>query len=316
MKTLRSYEDVPGDLRGGVIAIGNFDGVHRGHQAVIAKTLGLAQQNHAGAPVGVMCFSPHPRRFFAPDAPLFQLTTEAQKVDLFAAQDLDFTAIIPFDAALAGLDAEAFVADVLVAGLGVAHVVIGYDFHFGKKRGGSPQTMQALGETHGFGVTIVAPESDGGEIYSSSRVRAHLRAGDVAEAARLLGRPWSVRGEVAHGDGRGTGLGFPTANIAMPDGADLLPGIYAVRVKRRDALVDGAAYLGTRPTFDGIDVRLETFLFDFDGSLYGDEIEVMFVAFVRGDEAFADGEALARQMDIDVANARDALAADASRDAA
>ncbi|MEL7542576.1 MAG: bifunctional riboflavin kinase/FAD synthetase [Pseudomonadota bacterium] len=315
MKTLRSYTDVPEALRGSVVAIGNFDGVHRGHQAVIAQTSRIAEQ-HAGAPFGVMCFSPHPRRFFAPAAPLFQLTSDAQKVDLFAAQGLDFTVIVPFDAALAGLEAEAFVADVLVAGLGVSHVVIGYDFHFGRKRGGTPEMMETFGAQHGFGVSIVAPESDGAEIYSSSKVRAHLRAGEVAQAARLLGRPWSVRGTVAHGDGRGTGLGFPTANIAMPDGADLLPGIYAVRVRRGDTRVDGAAYLGTRPTFGGTDVRLETFLFDFDGSLYGEEIEVMFIAFVRGDKAFADGDALARQMDLDVAAARQALAADATQDAA
>jgi len=309
MKVLHSYSETPDALRGGVMAIGNFDGVHLGHQAVIGqvKALAGALGQGAGVPAGVMCFAPHPRAFFQPDAPLFLLTSDAQKTDLFRDLGLDFTALIPFNAGLAALSAEDFVQTVLVDGLGIRHVVIGYDFHFGKKRGGSPETMKVLGEALGFGVTIVAPEGDDADAYSSSRVRAQLRAGDVAGAAETLGRPWAVRGVVTHGAGRGTGLGFPTANLDMPAGADLLPGIYAVRVMRGQERIDGAAYLGTRPTFDDGELKLETFLFDFDDNLYGEEIEVAFVAFIRGDKAFADGDALAEQMDKDVAAARAAL---------
>ena len=307
MKVLNSHMSTPEPLRGGVVAIGNFDGVHLGHRAVIGRTRAIAAD--IGAPAGVMCFSPHPRAFFQPDTPLFLLTNDAQKTDLFAALGLDYLALIPFDGALSGLTAEDFVGDVLVNGLGVAHVVIGYDFHFGKKRGGSPDTMLTLGGVHGFGVTIIAPEGDAVEAYSSSRVRALLRSGDVAGAAGLLGRHWAVRGVVRHGAGRGSGLGFPTANLAMPAGTELLPGIYAVRVMRGDAVIDGAAYLGSRPTFDDGEIGLEAFLFDFDGNLYGEEIEIGFVAFVRGDKAFASGDELAAQMAKDCEVARAALAA-------
>ncbi len=311
MKVLRSYSETPDALRGGVVAIGNFDGVHRGHQAVIGqvKALAGALGEGAGVPSGVMCFAPHPRMFFQADTPMFLLTSDAVKTDLFAELDLAFTALIPFDAALAALTAEDFVRQVLVEGLGIRHVVIGYDFHFGKGRGGSPETMKALGEAEGFGVTIVAPEGDAKDAFSSSRVRAQLRNGDVAGAAVALGRPWAIRGFVNHGAGRGTGLGFPTANLDMPVGSDLLPGIYAVRVRRGDDVIDGAAYLGSRPTFDDGDnaIKLETFLFDFDENLYGAEIEVAFVAFIRGDKAFASGDELAVQMAKDCEAARAAL---------
>ncbi len=311
MKVLNSYAETPGALRGGVVAIGNFDGVHRGHQAVIGHTRAIAGAMAGGAdgaPAGVMSFTPHPRAYFQPDKPLFLLTSDAQKIDLFAELGLDFMALIPFNAALAGLSADDFVRDVLVAGLGIRHVVIGYDFHFGKGRGGSPETMQTLGEALGFGVTIIAPEGDADDAYSSSRVRAQLREGDVAGAVAALGRSWSVRGIVERGAGRGKDLGFPTANLAMPAGSELLPGIYAVRVRCGDAVIDGAAYLGSRPTFDDGEIGLETFLFDFDDNLYGTGIEVAFVAFIRGDKAFASGDDLAVQMAKDCDAARRVLA--------
>ncbi|MEL6423417.1 MAG: bifunctional riboflavin kinase/FAD synthetase [Pseudomonadota bacterium] len=309
MQVVRTYQDVSPTIRGGAVAIGNFDGVHRGHRVVIDAARTAAATHDC--PAGVVCFSPHPRRFFAPHAPLFQLTDEAQKLAQFAALGLDFTAVLTFNAALASLTADQFVDDVLVGGLGVKAVVIGYDFHFGKGRAGSPDFLRAAGDDRGFEVHVVAPAKAEGTVFSSSSVRAFLRDGDVARAAEVLARPYAVRGVVARGDGRGTGLGFPTANIAMPEGADLLPGIYAVRVqivgRPERGTIDGAAYLGTRPTFQGEDVRLETFLFDFDGSLYGDEIEVAFVDFIRGDKAFESGEALAAQMEKDCAAARDVL---------
>ena len=309
MKVLTSYSETPDALRGGVVAIGNFDGVHRGHQAVIAQTRAIAGafDGNGGAPAGAMCFSPHPRAYFQPHVSLFVLTSDAQKADLFGALGLDFLALIPFNAELAALEAGDFVRNVLVTGLGIRHVVIGYDFHFGKGRGGSPETMKALGEELGFGVTIIAPEGDGDDPYSSSRIRACLRDGDVEGAAEMLGRPWAVRGVVESGAGRGTGLGFPTANIAVPLGVALAPGIYAVRVRRGDTTINGAAYLGSRPTFDNGEFKLEAFLFDFDDRIYDEEIEIAFVAYIRGDKAFASGEELAVQMGKDCDAARAAL---------
>jgi riboflavin kinase/FMN adenylyltransferase len=198
---------------------------------------------------------------------------------------------------------------VLVEALGVSHVVIGYDFFFGRNRGGTPETMRQAGETLGFGVTIVAPVADAGEAFSSTAVRLKLAQGDVTGAAHGLGRRWRVRGKVVGGAKRGTGLGFPTANIPLAKGTALAHGIYAVRTYIDGKEIDGAAYLGTRPTFDNGMPVLEVFLFDFDGDLYGREIEVEFVDFIRDDRKFDSAEALKAQMEDDCAVARKLLAA-------
>jgi riboflavin kinase/FMN adenylyltransferase len=316
MQIIKGYLNVPKTLLGGVLAIGNFDGVHRGHQALIGETIQEARRR--GGKAGAMVFEPHPRAFFKPNEPLFALTTLEEKLRLFEALELDFAAIIAFDAALAGMQPATFARAVLVDGLGVAHVVLGYDFYFGKGRSGTPDTMRQLGGELGFGVTVIAPVAEAGEVLSSSAVRARLSAGDVRGAAIELGHWWRIRGVVTGGAKRGTGMGFPTANIVLAPGTTLGHGIYAVRVRFEHAgngrkMLQGAAYFGQRPTFDNGAPVLEVFLFDFDGDLYGREIEVEFVGYVRPDQRFRDMEELKVQMDKDCARAR-VLIAEAEKD--
>lgn len=305
MEVLHGWRDVPAKLKSASLAIGNFDGVHRGHRAVLDAAKAAARP---GVPVGAMVFEPHPRKFFQPDKPLFQLTPLGRKLELLASFGLDLTAVIPFDGSLAGLSAETFVHDVLVEGFGITHATTGYNFFFGKQRQGNPAVLKALGETYGFGVTIVEAAGLSGEIFSSTRVREMLAEGDVAGAAAMLGAWWQVEGIVESGAGRGAGLGFPTANIRLAEGQSLSHGIYAVRVGIDGRWHQGAAYLGTRPTFDAGAPLLEIFLFDFDGRLYGRTITVEFVDFVRADAKFRSGADLAAQMRADCEKARQILA--------
>lgn len=290
------------------MAIGNFDGVHKGHQALIARTREAAAG--LGVRTGALVFEPHPREYFQPARPFFRLTPLPQKLRLLEVYGVDLTFVIPFDRELAAMSAETFVERVLVAGLGVAHVVIGHNFLFGKSRSGNAPQMAELGKTFGFGVSIVPPIGSGGEIYSSSAIRAELAQGDITGAAEMLGHRWKVSGIVQGGARRGTGLGYPTANIALGKGATLAHGIYAVHVGVDGTRHQGAAYLGTRPTFDDGSPVLEVFLFDFDGDLYGREIEVEFVEYLRGDRKFAGPDELKVQMDADCARAREILIAD------
>lgn len=306
METLRDYRAVPERLRGAVLAIGNFDGVHKGHQAVLRTALDVGQA--AGRPTGVIVFEPHPRQFFKPDVALFRLTPLPLKLRLFAALGLDLTAVLDFDAALAALSAEDFVARVLVEGFAAHHVVTGDDFHFGKDRQGTPEALRRFAEAHGFAATIVAAVGEGVEPYSSSAIRALLRAGEPRAAADSLGYWWRTSGEVTGGAQRGQGLGFPTANLTPPPGFDLKHGIYAVRVGLGADRFEGAAYLGTRATFGAGEPALEVFLFDFDGDLYGREIEVEFIAYLRDDRTFDSAEALQAQIAADCAAARQVLA--------
>ena len=308
MLTVQGYRAVPPQAKGAVLAIGNFDGVHRGHQALIASTLEIARCTRA--PAGVLLFEPHPRAFFKPGEQHFTLTPLEQRLELFETAGLDLAVVLPFDAALASLDAEEFIATVLVGALAVSHIVVGYHFFFGRNRSGSVATLEAAGRRDDFGVTVVNPVAEGGEPFSSTAVRLKLAEGDVLSAAADLGRPWSVKGRVVGGAKRGTGLGFPTANIALPRGTALGHGIFAVRVTLDGQRLDGAAYLGTRPTFDDGQPVLEVFLFDFDGDIYGREIEVAFIDKVRGDRKFASAEELVVQMNADCAKARELLAAE------
>ncbi len=305
MEIVHGWRDVPAALKGASLAIGNFDGVHRGHRAV----LDVAKRAVGpGVPIGAMVFDPHPRKFFQPGKPLFQLTDLNRKLELLADQGLDLVALLSFEASLAGLSAENFVHEVLVEGYAISHATIGYNFFFGKGRQGNPGVLRALGETYGFGVTVIEAAGTSGEIFSSTRVREMLAEGDVAGAADMLGAWWQVEGVVESGAGRGTGLGFPTANIRLAEGQSLRHGIYAVRVGVDGAWHDGAAYLGTRPTFDAGAPLLETFLFDFDGNLYGRTIKVRFVDFVRPDAKFRSGTDLAAQMRADCEKAQAILA--------
>ena len=306
MQVVHGYRDVPQAARGAVLAIGNFDGVHRGHQALIKAAADEARR--LGAPAGALIFEPHPREFFHPEEPHFRLTPLKEKLQIFEALGLDLAIVLDFDAELAGLSAEHFIARVLVKGLAVRHVVIGYDFFFGRNRGGTPETMRLAAGELGFGITVVAPVAEDGEAFSSSAIRVHLAQGDVKGAARLLGRWWRVGGSVVGGAKRGVGLGFPTANVPLPRGTGLGHGIYAVRAYLSGERYDGAAYLGTRPTYDDGMPVLEVFLFGFDGDLYGRDIGVEFIDFVRADRKFDTSEALIAQMEADCARAKEILA--------
>jgi riboflavin kinase / FMN adenylyltransferase len=262
-------------------------------------------------------FEPHPREFFAPHQPFFRLTPLPVKLELLAALGLDQTFVLEFGPELSGLSAEAFATEVLARGLGANHVVVGYDFTYGKGRTGTPAELKALGAklglkdgipSGGFGVDIVAPVARGGVIFSSSEIREHLRRGEMAAAAEQLGYWWRVRGKVERGAGRGKGLGFPTINLPLAPGQELGHGIYAVRVEHRGRRHPAAGYVGTRPTFGAGRPVLEAYLLGFAGELYGEEVEVEFIAQLRADAVFATPQALAAQMQSDCAEARAVLA--------
>lgn len=300
----------PEGLARGVFAIGNFDGAHLGHRAVISRTRELAVE--LGAPGAVLTFEPHPADFFAGAPVVFRLTPKAAKARALEEFGLDGAVILTFDAGLADLTAEEFVRDVLVERLGVAAVVIGSDFHFGKRRGGSPAFMQEAGARYGFRVEVIAKieAAEGAQTraVSSTAIRLALEAGDVEAASRFLGRDYTVTGVVIPGRKLGRTLGFPTANIALDPANRLAHGVYAVRVFVDGARFDGVASFGTRPTVDDGPPLLETFLFGFAGDLYGRTIEVAFVRRIRGERKFDSLEALVAEMTRDKEKAQAILA--------
>jgi len=307
MERLDGGSVVPDRLRGGIIALGNFDGFHLGHQAVAGRAIAWAHAE--GRPALVATFDPHPVRYFQPDAPPFRLTKLDQRERLFGAAGADAMPVFHFDAALAGLTAEAFVAERLVANMGVAGVVTGEDFTFGKGRGGNVRVLADLGRAHGFTVETVGAVHQGEAAVSSSRIRDLLKAGRPRDAAALLTRPFAIQGVVQHGDKLGRTIGYPTANIDM--GSYLRPayGIYAVRGRLSDGRVlDGAANLGVRPTFDPPKELLEAYFFDFAEDLYGQTIEVALIEYLRPEAKFDSLDALTAQMDADCAQARKVLA--------
>lgn len=298
-------ESVPERLRGGVVAIGNFDGIHRGHLAVLERALEEARRRNV--PALVLTFEPHPRKVFRPDIPLFVLTPPHVKARLLEA--LGFAAVIerPFTREFSSLSAEDFVTAILEQQLGISHVVTGFDFHFGKNRQGGPAFLMAAGEQHGFGVTLVdAFRDEGAEIISSSRIRELLAAGEPAEAAGLLGYRYTVEAEVVGGAKLGRTLGFPTANMRLSPETGLKEGIYAVRFRRADGtLFDGVASFGRRPTVnDNGAPLLETFVFDFSGDLYGEVASVSLFGYLRGEVKFDGLDPLVAQMKQDEAEAR------------
>jgi riboflavin kinase/FMN adenylyltransferase len=297
MLVLNGIDSVPPAARGAALAIGNFDGVHRGHQVLLAAARKEAEAQ--AAPAGVILFEPHPREFFQPDKPHFRITPLPRKLQLLGEFGIDVAVVLPFDAKLAALTAQDYIDRILVKALAVRHAVIGYDFHFGKGRAGDPETMRRAGATHGFGVTVVAQVAEAGEVFSSNAIRAELAQGDVKGAAEMLGRWWRVAGAVIGGAKRGAGLGFPTANIALAPGTALAHGIYAARIHVEGNVHTGVAYLGTRPTFDNCAPVLEVFLLAFEGDLYGREIEVEFIDYLRGDKHFGNIEDLKAQMSAD-----------------
>lgn len=294
-------------LKGAVVALGNFDGVHLGHRQVIATA--QARAATLGAPAAVLTFEPHPRIFFKPDEPLFRLTDETNKLRLLAATGLTGAVVMTFDAALASLSAQDFVDRILIDRLAIAGAVVGSNFHFGRQRTGSPDFLVAEGKRRGFAVDIVPVFTHGGRPVSSGPIREALAGGNVGQAADLLGYPWFVAGRVIEGDKRGRELGFPTANLRLDPDCRLRYGIYAVRVGIGDQRYGGVASFGRRPMFATPTPLLEVFLFDFSGDLYGRSIDVAFISWIREEMQFAGIAALIAQMDKDSAQARAMLAA-------
>lgn len=290
-------------MRGAIIALGNFDGFHKGHQAVVQAAIDWAKSENR--PVIVATFDPHPVRHFKPDTPPFRLTTLDQRERLFTAAGADAMLVFEFDAQLAATTAEDFVEKLLVERFGAAGVVTGEDFTFGKGRAGNVDVMKELGAPLGLVTKTVSAVNDDGDVVSSSRIRGALEEGDCETAARLLTRPFAIEGTVIHGDKNGRDLGFPTANVDM--GHYLRPkyGIYAVKGRLPDGrVVNGAANLGIRPSFDPPKELLEPHFFDLDEDLYGQVIEVELHHFLRGEEKFDDLDALIVQMEKDCERAR------------
>jgi riboflavin kinase/FMN adenylyltransferase len=312
MRIFRHYNDVTAESKGAVVAIGNFDGVHRGHQALIARA--RAHADAIGAPMGVLAFEPHPQEFFRPSPESFRLTPFRTKARLIAEQGTDVMFALAFDAQMATKSAQEFVMDVLVNGLGVSCVVVGEDFQFGKGRAGNAAVLGYMGEMEGFGVETFEPVlEDGVEKISSTHIREALKAGKPEVAATLLGHYWSVESRVEHGDKRGRTIGVPTANMRITDTLKPAYGVYAVRatIYEDDKPVmrkDGVASFGIRPMWKTEEPLLETWLFDFDGDLYGKHMAVEFVHYIRGEEKFDGLDTLKAQIAKDTEIAKKVLA--------
>ena len=298
----------PPALRRAVYAIGNFDGVHRGHQAVLGQAAALARAG--GLPSAALTFEPHPADFFARRPVVFRLTPFAQKAAAIAETGVTGVVSLSFDASLASLSAETFIEDVLVRRLDLSAVVVGADFHFGKGRSGSPQFLAEAGARLGFRVEIADKVEAGGEVVSSTAIRRALERGEVVEAERMLGRPYAVSGIVVAGHKLGRTLGVPTANIALPATNRLAFGVYAVKLRLAGRRREGVASFGVRPTVDNDGAPLlETFIFDFAEDIYGETLEAEIVAFIRPELKFDSLEALTRAMQSDIAEARAILSA-------
>jgi len=304
MQLRQGYSDLDQAVRGHVVALGNFDGVHAGHAHVIDRAAALARR--LGAPLGVALFEPHPRRFFAPDAPPFRLMSAARRNERLAALGVKAVFELPFDAAMSQMSPEGFVQDVLVDGLGIAGVVTGSDFHFGHKRAGSTQDLAALGQRLGFAADFADLLDNGVDKISSTRIRKCLSDGDVRAAATLLGQSWTIEGEVLRGDQIGRTIGFPTANIDLADFTRPAYGVYAVRAGLAGEAPSrpAVANFGNRPTVDGKTERFEVHLFDFDQDIYGRELSVSFEAFLRPEQTFSGLDALKAQIAADADAAR------------
>jgi riboflavin kinase/FMN adenylyltransferase len=311
MKIYRHYEELPEHARGAVVAVGNFDGVHKGHQAVIGEAGRIAKAS--ARPWAVLTFEPHPRLLFKPDQPPFRLTPFRIKVRQVEALGVDEVVVLHFDKEFAALSAEDFIEQVLVDGFAASHVVCGYDFVFGKGRKGDTEMLLHYGKRKGFGFTAVSQVNDAdGQVYSSTRVRDCLKAADPEGAARVLGRPFEIEGRVEHGDARGRSIGFPTANLHLGEYMRPATGVYAVRAGVDEGAetrwVDGVANFGNRPTFDGGDVVLEVHLFDYAGDLYGRHLRVRLLHHLRAEQKFDGIDALKAQIAADCERAKSLLA--------
>jgi len=310
MRIARLSGVAPVGCRGAAVAIGNFDGVHRGHRVLISRAQQIAAT--LGCPAGVLTFEPHPREYFAARAPAFRLTNFRAKAMGLCDAGVEVMAVAPFGRAMAEMSASDFIDEVLVRRLGVAHVVVGYDFAFGHKRAGNVAQLQAMGRERGFGVTVVEPVREGEEVFSSTRIRDALWQGAPRRASGLLGHDWEVHGRIIRGDQRGRTIGFPTANVALGGYIEPQFGVYAVRIGWEEdgqtVWHGGVANLGRRPTFDKSDVLLEVHVLDFAGDLYGRHARVRFLDFIRPEQKFDGLDALKAQIAADADGARKILA--------
>ena len=305
MQTIRTWRDLPDALRGATVALGNFDGVHRGH----AHVLRAAHAARPGAKLAVLSFEPHPRELFRPDDPPFRLTLDRERQDALAALGVQVLYEIPFDRSFSELTAEAFVSDVLHQGIGAVHLACGADFAFGHRRGGDVAFLAGRAEALGMGLSIVPSLADAQGPISSTRIRRLLQDGYPERAAADLGRAWAVRGVVSHGDKRGRTIGFPTANVALGRHLEPTRGVYAITARLADgSTVPGVANIGRRPTVDeGLQSRVEAHLFDWAGDLYDQEIAVALQSFLRAERKFASFDELRAQIATDASQARAVL---------
>lgn len=308
IEVIRDWHGLPDSQRGAAAAVGAFDGVHRGHRAVIASARDAAERLEA--PLAVVSFDPHPRRWFQPEAAPFRLMTAGQMARALETLGVDRLYLLPFDAGMAAMSDAVFAREVLSGGLGIRHAAVGFDFTFGKGRSGSPEALARHGHDLGFTVSVTERVDDpGGLKLSSSAVREALHAGDMARAATILGRPFAIEGKVVHGEKRGRTIGVPTANIRLGEAMRPAYGVYATRTRLPDGrVVDGVANLGIRPMFEIEEPLLEVWLLDFDGDLYGQTVETELVALLRGEMKFDGLPALKAQIDRDAAAARAVLA--------
>ncbi len=312
IEIVHGWRDLPEAQRGAAAAIGAFDGVHRGHQAVIGAAREAA--GRLSAPLAVVTFEPHPRRWFQPEAAPFRLMTTDQMARALETLGAARLHVLPFDAEMAAMSDEAFARDVLASGLGLRHAAVGFDFTYGKGRTGSPEALTRIGRELGFSVSVTERVDDrSGLKLSSSAVREALAAGDMARATRILGRPFAIEGEVVHGDKRGRTIGVPTANVRMGDYMRPAYGVFATRTRLADGrVIDGVANLGVRPMFETPEPLLEVWLFDFSGDLYGQVVETQLIERLRGEMSFDGLDALKVQIEADAQAARVALAQNAS----
>jgi len=305
MIIFKSISEIKEKLRHPAVTIGNFDGVHLGHREIFRRVRELAHR--AGGVSVVVTFAPHPLQVLAPETGVKLITSPREKAALIEASGIDYLLEIPFDAAFAAIAAREFVERILVGALGMEHLVIGYDYAFGRGREGNVTLLRELGDRFGYSVELLPAVANGATVYSSTAVRTLVSKGDVKDVVDILGRHYFITGTVVHGQHRGRSLGFPTANLATED--DLLPaaGVYAVKVKLGDGVFDGACNIGTNPTFQNERVSLEVFLFDFDGDLYGREVSVFFMDRLRGERRFPSLDALKEAIAADVARCKSIL---------
>ncbi|MDA0338389.1 MAG: bifunctional riboflavin kinase/FAD synthetase [Proteobacteria bacterium] len=310
MQLFRHPDNLPDAAKGAVVAWGNFDGFHKGHQAVLRRAATLADE--LGAPLAVLTTEPHPRQFFQPDAEPFRLMSLRSKAQALGEFGVDYLYVLNFDTKMAGMLAQDFVMETLIGQLDVRHIVTGHDQRFGKGRGGGTSVLRWMGEMEGFDVTVVDPLHDGDDVYSSTRIRDHLRNGQPGKAAEMMGHWWHIEGRVEKGDQRGRTIGFPTANLSWLDYLEPVLGVYAVGVHIEEGefegMYKGVANLGMRPTFDKESIIFEAHLFDFDGDIYGVHLGIDIIDFIRPEMKFDGLDSLKAQIAADCDTARKLLA--------